>query len=146
MENEIYLPERPCPPTQPIAWWGVDLDLMSVTDFFTITDAQKKLMKGGLLQRPYKTDDWTTTGEVVKDFKSSQTQFKSDKGLTFNYGFMLQSTSTTDYTWAGKTFGVLGSGKDSLPEFTKGFRYDAVTTAYQYMYVSIFPNKSVLNL
>ena len=37
---------------------------------------------------------------------------------------MVHSSNASDFIYAGKTFGRLGSGEENLPENTTGFRYD----------------------
>jgi hypothetical protein len=59
-EAPITVPERPCPPSQPIAWWGADIDLKTITDFSAISDDNKKKKKAGLQPHFYSVDDWTT--------------------------------------------------------------------------------------
>jgi len=143
-EAPITVPERPCPPSQPIAWWGADIDLKTITDFSAITDANKKLKKAGLQPHFYYVDDWTTaTTWAYTATSTTSASTKQDKKLTLAHGYMLHAESTAnDWKNAGKTFGRLGSGTANWPENTTAFRYDTVTDKKTFMYVSTFPTKT----
>jgi len=143
-EAPIAIPERPCPPSQPIAWWGMDVDLKTITDFTTISDANKKLKKAGMSPVYMKVDDWTASNTYDYTItKVDNVSSKQDKALTLRKGYAIHSEGVTDdWKMAGKVFGRLGTGKDNLPENTTAFRYDTVTDKKTYMYVSTFPTKN----
>ena len=143
-EAPITVPERPCPPSQPIAWWGADVDLKTITDFKSISDANKKAKKAGLQPHYMVTDDYTTADTWAVTVTSlTATTSKQDKGLTLNKGYMIHSEGTSgDWKYAGKTFGRLGSGEANFPEKTTAFRFDTVVDKKTYMYVSTFPTKN----
>lgn len=71
---------------------------------------------------------------------------KADPLLVLRKGFLITSTdvsgtAATEYDNVGKTFGIFGEGKATLPENTKGFRYKELSTAVNFAYISIFPSK-----
>jgi len=143
-EAPITVPERPCPPSQPIAWWGPDIDLKTITDFSAISDANKKARKAGMAPHYMYVDDWTSSSEqsyTIQTIKTATT--KQDKTLTLAKGYMVHSEGTSgDWKYAGKTFGRLGSGEANFPEKTTAFRYDTQTGKKTYMYVSASPTKT----
>ena len=142
-EDRIEIPVRPCPFPQPIAWWGPNFSLSNLSHWGHASDSEAVAMKAGLIQQsesfPLQQDpkfwqrDWAATFDKVSDYKKN----------TMSYGFMPHSNDdvSDSYKYAGKTFGILGSGYKSQPANTYGFRYDENTSKKHYMYVSVFPDK-----
>ena len=127
-ESPIAVPMRPCPPSQPMEWWGMKVDLSGVFDFYKITATQKKQKKAGLQPHYITYDNYSNQNQVAATiFDFTETSSKQDATQAVAYGFQIHSEGITDdYKLAGKTFGRLGSGTANWPENTTAFRYDTL--------------------
>lgn len=144
-EPAVAIPERPCAPRQPIAGWGPQIDLDTVTDAWTISTTAAGNRQAGL-HRAVGQAKRTSTTSVEMKYTMSSTNGKDAEIHANAYGFAASSdlTSFATGTWenAGKVFGKLGTGKatDATQSSTRAYRSKDSTSAKTYLTVSILPS------
>lgn len=130
-EPKTEIPERPCPPTQPAAWWGVKLVLAQGVQstpiaFSTFTTNMQAYIQGT-----------TATAPAASTAMSTMLGYNiaADTGV---------AAATPTVTNVGKTFGLFGQGKANLYTESLPFSWASATagTDFPTLMVSFFPQTS----
>jgi hypothetical protein len=114
-EPAVVIPERPCQPTRPGAFSGLDFTFATTT----ITDAEKGAKKAVFTQNG---------GIQVKT-------------ASYKMGYQMASSDAATYAaGAGHTYGLLGQGTANFAAAASAFQWKtASATAAHFMMVSILP-------
>lgn len=131
-EPVTKIPQRPCKPSQPPAWWGTTLALGSAFGTGSTTWADQKNTKNAYLQ-------WTNTATTPVVSQLSDNKRANGYGY-LTIGSVASSTVTT--TNVGKTFGVLGEGKTAMYDNQNPFFWGTVASGNTAtIMVSLFPDQ-----
>lgn len=135
-EKELpEVPEKPCPPTKPEAWSGIEI---VTDDTWTTATLAADL------------EDVSGPAVVYKMLDASSTVPTND---SFRYGYLSVVEDVADIAaltapavlaydplvQASHIFGRLGQGEETMPDANAPFRWAAEDAQLQHMQVSIFP-------
>jgi len=128
----VTVPERPCPPTAPLGYSGIIVDLSKAVATTPVVWAT-----------PLTTATLPTFGSTAV-LKTSDGTNNAAVKLSSKLGSAIAATDTTTgsevITSSGHVFGVLGQGEKNMPASTKPFKwFTLAATDLAGMTLSMFP-------